>query len=347
MTAVSTWIVTSETAGGSVPATSAVDLATALAVAARAAAAATTQAGVATTAATAVTGAVAAVSTQAGVATEAATTATRKADIATGAATTATTEADVATAAAATATTKADVAVAAAATATTKTDVAVAAAATATAKADGAVAAAAAASAAAGSMIASDATPTMNHGIGAAGSSATYARGDHVHPTDTSIGGVPIGTVVFGPWTSAPAGTIKGNGALVSRSAYAGLFAVYGTRFGVGDGSTTFGLPDLRAAFPRGLDDGRGIDTGRVLGSEQLDAFQGHWHLLGKSGNPTYYSGEGQLSTTSNYGAPLADPDGTATRATTPVVDESGNGTPRIATETRPRNIALLACIKY
>ncbi len=376
MTAVSTWIVTSETAGGSIPATSAVDLATALAVAAGAAATATTQAGVATTAATAVTGAVAAVSTKAEVATGAATTATRKADIATEAATTATTEADVATAAAGTATTKADVAVAAAATATTKTDVAVAAAATATAKADVAVAAAAAASNVAGSMTASNATPVMD-GTASPGSAGAYARGDHVHPTDTSRakagannditslsglstplsvaqGGtgtttgpssIPPGTILYGPWTTAPAGTLKANGALASRTAYARLFAALGSPSASGDGSTTFMVPDARAAFPRGLDDGRGIDAGRVLGSEQLDALQGHLHGMDSTRTVTFWwqsGGAGNWPSSTGWGNIQNVGAGTSS-----IQPDGTSGAPRTAAETRPRNIALLACIVY
>ena len=66
-----------------------------------------------------------------------------------------------------------------------------------------------------------------------------------------------------------PTGWLKCNGALLSRTTYAALFAVIGTTYGAGDGSTTFALPDLRGEFLRGLDDGRGVDGGRALGSAQ------------------------------------------------------------------------------
>jgi microcystin-dependent protein len=61
----------------------------------------------------------------------------------------------------------------------------------------------------------------------------------------TGIQGVNTGIVV--PWGSAsiPSGFLECNGAAVSRSTYAGLFAVIGTTYGVGDGSTTFNVPDL------------------------------------------------------------------------------------------------------
>ncbi len=61
----------------------------------------------------------------------------------------------------------------------------------------------------------------------------------------TGIEGVNTGIVV--PWGSAsiPSGFLECNGAAVSRSTYAALFAVVGTTYGVGDGSTTFNVPDL------------------------------------------------------------------------------------------------------
>jgi microcystin-dependent protein len=82
------------------------------------------------------------------------------------------------------------------------------------------------------------------------------------------------GQVAYFAVSSAPTGWLKANGALVSRTTYATLFAAVGTTFGVGDGSTTFALPDMRGEFPRGWDDGRGVDSGRVFGSAQLDQMQ-------------------------------------------------------------------------
>ncbi len=72
---------------------------------------------------------------------------------------------------------------------------------------------------------------------------------------------IPVGTVIDFASPTAPAGYLKCNGALVSRSAYSALFSVIGTTFGEGDGNTTFALPDRRGLFPRGWDDGRGIDV--------------------------------------------------------------------------------------
>jgi microcystin-dependent protein len=62
----------------------------------------------------------------------------------------------------------------------------------------------------------------------------------------TGIEGIPTATIV--PWSSAsvPSGFLECNGQLVSRSTYAALFAIVGTTYGAGDGSTTFAVPDLQ-----------------------------------------------------------------------------------------------------
>ena len=62
----------------------------------------------------------------------------------------------------------------------------------------------------------------------------------------TGIQGVNTGIIV--PWSSGsvPTGFLECNGAVVSRSTYADLFAVVSTTYGAGDGSSTFGLPDLQ-----------------------------------------------------------------------------------------------------
>ena len=62
----------------------------------------------------------------------------------------------------------------------------------------------------------------------------------------TGIEGIPTGTII--PWSdsSAPSGFLECAGAAVSRSTYADLFAIVGTTYGIGDGSTTFNVPDLQ-----------------------------------------------------------------------------------------------------
>lgn len=151
---------------------------------------------------------------------------------------------------------------------------------------------------------------------------AIVAMRDYIADLET----VAPGIVASFPASSPPEGWLKANGAAVSRSAYSALFAAIGVTFGAGDGSTTFNVPDLRGEFVRGLDDSRGVDSGRVLGSTQGDAFKAHNHAsFNREISPTTVAGPGNpgwypLSTTT----------------------QSVGGS-----ETRPRNIALLACIKY
>lgn len=137
---------------------------------------------------------------------------------------------------------------------------------------------------------------------------------------------VPTGLVGAFARNSAPTGWLKANGALVSRTTYAALFAAIGTTFGAGDGTTTFALPDLRGEFIRGWDDSRGIDSGRVFGSAQAQAIQSHTHTA-----PTY----------SSDGVSTLIRAGSSPQAGTLTTDAAGGP------ETRPRNIALLFCIKY
>ena len=62
----------------------------------------------------------------------------------------------------------------------------------------------------------------------------------------TGIEGIPTATIV--PWTSAsvPTGFLECDGAAVSRSTYSALFAIVGTTYGSGDGSSTFNVPNLQ-----------------------------------------------------------------------------------------------------
>jgi microcystin-dependent protein len=154
-----------------------------------------------------------------------------------------------------------------------------------------------------------------------------------------------VGEVCFFGMSTAPAGFLKANGAAVSRTTYADLFAAIGTTYGTGDGSTTFNLPDMRGEFPRGWDDGRGVDSGRAIGTAQTDAMQGHRHDF-RGGTGTL--GDNALTT---VGITDASTYRTATNSANsgvqnPITDGT-NGTPRTASETRSRNVALLACIKF
>lgn len=154
---------------------------------------------------------------------------------------------------------------------------------------------------------------------------------------------VPSGFVLPYAANVAPTGWLKANGAAVSRTTYASLFAAISTTFGAGDGATTFNLPDLRAEVIRGWDDSRGIDIARTFGSLQLDAFQGHWHVNYFNALATIGSGGNTYVQHTNGGGNNVNGMTDVVRA---AMSDGTNGTPRTAAETRSRNVALLYCIK-
>lgn len=65
---------------------------------------------------------------------------------------------------------------------------------------------------------------------------------------------LPIGMIVnhMGNYNDLPTGFLLADGSAISRTTYAELFAKLGTKFGTGDGSTTFNLPSLTDRFPQG-----------------------------------------------------------------------------------------------
>jgi microcystin-dependent protein len=76
---------------------------------------------------------------------------------------------------------------------------------------------------------------------------------------------IPTGTILAFGGSSAPSGFVLATGQAISRTTFANLFAVFGTTYGSGDGSTTFNVPDLRGRFVAGFDSGNA--TGRLTGS--------------------------------------------------------------------------------
>lgn len=152
---------------------------------------------------------------------------------------------------------------------------------------------------------------------------------------------------------TAPPFALKCNGAAVSRTTYASLFAAIGTTWGSGDGSTTFNVPDLRGEFLRGFDDGRGVDAGRGMGTAQSDRMQNHYHGTGDFGNETNDDWRaiirgwvGTLTGRTVFGESQSNQNGpvtggsTGTRYTGTTDQQLVTGT-----DTRPRNMAVLYCI--
>ena len=149
-----------------------------------------------------------------------------------------------------------------------------------------------------------------------------------------------VGQVCFFALNSAPSGFLKANGASLSTTTYATLFAVIGYTFG-GSGAS-FNLPDLRGEFLRGWDDARSVDSGRSFGSAQSDAFGSHNHIGG------WPRANGYPYQNARYGTVIVNETRSVSNATSafastayPYTSTDGD------TETRPRNVALLACIKY
>jgi len=213
--------------------------------------------------------------------------------------------------------------------------------------------------------------PDGNVGIGTTNPLATlHVEGDIQSPVLT-------GQVSYFARNAAPTGWLACDGSIVSRTTFAKLFAAISTTFGAGNGSSTFGIPDLRGEFIRSWDNraSGGVDNGRVFGGNQGAAMLNHTH----TGTTT--AGEGththtitdpghnhmQSSATNgvNYGGPWYG-SGVAGNAgvlytegnTTGISINSTNsahthtmttGNPSAGggAETRPRNVALLACIKY
>lgn len=135
---------------------------------------------------------------------------------------------------------------------------------------------------------------------------------------------IPAGSVLWFTANAPPTGYLKANGAAISRTTYAALFAAIGTTFGVGDGSTTFNVPDLRGEFVRALDDGRGVDSGRAIGTAQGDEIKSHSHTIPLAALAVASGGNSGAGAGSGYSTAVTG-----------------------GIETRPRNIALLACIKF
>ncbi|ARU23685.1 hypothetical protein RSSE_c3302 [Ralstonia solanacearum] len=177
---------------------------------------------------------------------------------------------------------------------------------------------------------------------------ARYRASNGVWQPWRQQGGQP-GLIGHFPTPAAPPGWLKANGAVVSRSSYAGLYAVIGTTFGAGDGASTFNLPDLRGEFLRGWDDGRGVDLGRPLAGFQ----PGTRHVAftqGAGGDGAVGSWWSDYIASASIGfEQLLVEDGTAARNGGRLAESTTSTTHTMVVSgmSRPRNVAFLACIKY
>lgn len=101
----------------------------------------------------------------------------------------------------------------------------------------------------------------------------------------------PSGEIKMWPTASAPTGFLLCNGANVSRTIYAALFAVIGETFGAGDGTTTFTLPNFKNRFPVGAGD---LYSVAATGGSKDAIVVSHNHTLTDPGHGHYqYAGQG------------------------------------------------------
>lgn len=177
------------------------------------------------------------------------------------------------------------------------------------------------------------------------------------------------GQVCFFAMSTAPDGFLKCNGAAVSRTTYDVLYAAIGTTYGAGDGSSTFNLPDLRGEFIRAWDDGAGVDSGRSFASSQATQNKSESISVSTSNPGNFITGSvnSSLGGSSGY---IGSVSGVFSRSssTTNHVATAGyypssfyrnfsisagshthTATVNVSggSESRPTNVALLACIKY
>ncbi len=203
-------------------------------------------------------------------------------------------------------------------------------------------------------------TATLNNVV-VSNTTVDALRGDLVIGIDNdllqSLGAnkTPAGAIMAFANDSTPAGWLACEGQVLLRASYIDLFNVIGTDYNTGgELSTQFRLPDLRGYFVRGAGTNSDSTASGTFGAKQQDAFQGHWHAFGQASGFDCLKDDNSCpadiiqctssgSTTPGVGSATLQGYKHVREATT----DSTNGIPRTASETRPRNIAMLYCIKY
>ena len=106
-------------------------------------------------------------------------------------------------------------------------------------------------------------------------------------PQPAPVAGVPPGTIMLNAGASSPSGWFRCTGSAISRTTFANLFAAIGTRYGAGDGVTTFNIPDLRDRFA--LSSGNVYAFGDTGGAAEhtltVDELPEHFHHLAADEN--------------------------------------------------------------
>lgn len=171
---------------------------------------------------------------------------------------------------------------------------------------------------------------------------------------------LPVGSIVAFPVDAPPPGFLELDNSVKSSATYPDLSAYLGGKFNKGDeGVGNFRLPEARGEFLRGWDHGRGVDAGRGLGSVQSMQAEDHSHVTGVNDTAAIaavQSARGMGASAGNwpYGAVAIGVAGTNSVSSNATYIPSGEDSwlktgPAISLgngETRPRNIAVMWCIK-
>ncbi|MBD8666545.1 phage tail protein [Pseudomonas lurida] len=176
----------------------------------------------------------------------------------------------------------------------------------------------------------------------------TYTK-DQITAMIAQASALPVGSMIGFPVDKVAPGFLELDGSVKSASAYPDLATFLAGAFNKGDeGAGNFRLPESRGEFLRGWDHGRGVDTGRAIGSMQLDSLQGFRMESMRSKASTSWGNDDGGAGDPAYGPPM----GSVTPSTRPrnltgaFVSDGVNGVPRIGSETRPRSLAVMWCIK-
>lgn len=196
---------------------------------------------------------------------------------------------------------------------------------------------------------------TVNNTLTVGGASTFNGGVTITNPPTLNI--LPAGMIMAWVSSTAPTGWLICNGALVSRTTYAALYAVITTTFGAGDGSTTFKLPDYQGAFLRGAGTSgiNSVYVGPSLNASQNHATQKHTHTATSTDSghthqivQSNVSGSGPLLSTQLQSSQRGfSGNGTGTgnaNITTTINDSTTNVNDN---ETRPFNYGINWVIKY
>jgi len=131
----------------------------------------------------------------------------------------------------------------------------------------------------------------------ATASATSLATSESIKAYVDSNAGIPTGTVSAFAGNTAPTGYVLCDGSAVNRTTQAALFAVIGTTYGVGDGSTTFNLPDLRGRVVAGM--GGSLSSGT---DALADTGGASTHTLTENEMPSHSHGIGGIANDMNLG---------------------------------------------